>query len=208
MENGSVGSGDIIGMVDSGSARETKGRRAARGRKRGFRFYTGLAAVVALVAAIGVTGLGGAERVVRFMESVVGGREVQQVDSSDENMVIVEEDVEKAYQALKEEFGIAPVRLVMGSMEGMSFEGMEYDKISQFAELSYLYNEKNVTFFISAAYKDSSLGMDVDEHIRNEYVLKNENCDITIKEYKTTDQKNNRYSANFRYNGLDEKGKI
>ena len=71
-------------------------------------------------------------------------------------MVIVEEDVEKAYQALKEEFGIAPVRLVMGSMEGMSFEGMEYDKISQFAELSYLYNEKNVTFFISAAYKDSS----------------------------------------------------
>ncbi|MEY8431048.1 DUF4367 domain-containing protein [Lachnospiraceae bacterium 48-42] len=203
VENGSVGSGDIIGMVDSGSARETKGRRAARGRKRGFRFYTGLAAVVALVAAIGVTGLGGAERVVRFMESVVGGREVQQVDSSDENMVIVEEDVEKAYQALKEEFGIAPVRLVMGSMEGMSFEGMEYDKISQFAELSYLYNEKNVTFFISAAYKDSSLGMDVDEHIRNEYVLKNENCDITIKEYKTTDQKNNRYSANFRYNGLE-----
>ena len=203
VENGSAGSGDISGMEDSGSSMEKKGRRCVRGRKRGFRFYAGLAAVVALVAAISVTSLGGAERVVRFVESMVGGREVVKVNSSDENMVIVEEDVEKAYQALKEEFGIAPVRIVMGSMEGMSFESMEYDKISQFAELSYLYDEKNVTFFISAAYKDSSLGMDVDEHIRNEYVLKNENCDITIKEYKTTDQKNNRYSANFRYNGLE-----
>ena len=203
VENGSAGSGDISGMEDSGSSMEKKGRRCVSGRKRGFRFYAGFAAVVALVAAISVTSLGGAERVVRFVESMVGGREVVKVNSSDENMVIVEEDVEKAYQALKEEFGIAPVRIVMGSMEGMSFESMEYDKISQFAELSYLYDEKNVTFFISAAYKDSSLGMDVDEHIRNEYVLKNENCDITIKEYKTTDEKNNRYWANFRYNGLE-----
>ena len=100
VENGNIGSGDISGMVDFGSARETKGRRATGGRKRGFRFYTGLVAVVALVAAISVTSLGGAERVVRFMESVVGGRAVYQVDSSDKNIVIVEDDIEKAYQMI------------------------------------------------------------------------------------------------------------
>ena len=35
VENGNVGRGDISGMVDSGSARQTEGRKAARGRKRG-----------------------------------------------------------------------------------------------------------------------------------------------------------------------------
>ena len=116
VENGSAGSGDISGMEDSGSSMEKKGRRCVSGRKRGFRFYAGFAAVVALVAAISVTSLGGAERVVRFVESMVGGRAVVKINSSDENMVIVEEDVEKAYQTLREELGVDPVKIIMGSL--------------------------------------------------------------------------------------------
>ena len=203
VENGSAGSGDISGMVDSGSARETKGRRAARGRKRGFRFYAGLAAVVALVTAISVTSLGGAERVVQFVKSMVGGREVVKVNSSDENMVIVEEDVEKAYQTIKEEFGIAPVRIPTGSMERMSFKSMELDRISQLAEISYSYNDENIAYFISAAYKDSSWGMDVEEYVRDKYELIIRDCVIEIKEYKLDGDKDSRYSANFKYNGLE-----
>ena len=203
VENGSVGSGDIIGMVDSGSARETKGRRAARGRKRGFRFYTGLAAVVALVAAIGVTGLGGAERVVRFVESMVGGRAVVKVNSSDENMVIVEEDVEKAYQTLREELGVDPVKIIMGSLEGMSFNSMTFDKMSQFAEISYSYNEENIAYFISASYKESSWGMDLEEHIKNRYQIKNRDCIIEVREYESADGGTDRFLANFSYRGLE-----
>ncbi len=204
VENGSAGSGDISGMEDSGSSMEKKGRRCVRGRKRGFRFYAGLAAVVALVAAISVTSLGGAERVVRFVESVVGGREIQQVDSSDENMMIVEEDVEKAYQTIKEEFGINPVRIIMGAIDGMSFGDMKFDELSQIAEVSYLYNEKIIVYFISASYKDSSWGTDVDEHFKDEYQLKNRDCVIEVKEYYSPDNSDdNRYSASFRYNGLE-----
>ena len=203
VENGSAGSGDISGMEDSGSSMEKKGRRCVSGRKRGFRFYAGFAAVVALVAAISVTSLGGAERVVRFVESMVGGRAVVKINSSDENMVIVEEDVEKAYQTIKDEFGINPVRIITGSIKKMTFTNMEFDKVSQHAEISYLYNEKNVSYFISAAYKDSSLGMDVDEKIENEYQIKNKECIINVREYKSTDGKDKRYSANFRYKGLE-----
>ena len=203
VENGNAGSGDISGMVDFGTARETKGRRAARGRKRGFRFYAGLAAVVALVTAISVTSLGGAERVVRFMESVVGGRAVHQVDSSDKNIVIVEDDIEKAYQIIKEEFKVEPVRIIMGSAKRMSFMNMEFDEVSQLAEISYLYNGQSVAYFISAAYKDSSLALDVDEHFNDKYQLTNKDCVIEVKEYKLEDDNVNRYSASFRYNGLE-----
>ncbi len=203
VENGNVGSGNISEMDNSGSSMEMKEIRAAR-RKRGFRFYAGLAAVVALVAAVSVTSLGGTERVVRFMESVVGGREIQQVDSSDENMVIVEEDVEKAYQAIKEEFGINPVRIIMGAIDGMSFGDMKFDELSQIAEVSYLYNEKNIIYFISASYKDSSWGTDVDERFKDKYQLKNRDCVIEVKEYYSSDNSDdNRYSARFRYNGLE-----
>ena len=203
VENGSAGSGDISGMEDSGSSMEKKGRRCVRGRKRGFRFYAGLAAVVALVAAISVTSLGGAERVVRFVESMVGGRAVVKINSSDENMVIVEEDVEKAYQTIKEEFKVEPVRIITGSVKRMSFMNMEFDKVSQLAEVSYLYNEQSVAYFISAAYKDSSWALDVDEDFDDKYQLTNKDCVIEVKEYKLEDDNVNRYSASFRYNGLE-----
>ena len=47
-----------------------------------------------------------------MMKSFVGDREVEQVDSSDENLVIVEEDEEEAYQKISEEFGVEPVKLI------------------------------------------------------------------------------------------------
>ena len=203
VENGSAGSGDISGMEDSGSSMEKKGRRCVRGRKRGFRFYAGLAAVVALVAAISVTSLGGAERVVRFVESMVGGRAVVKINSSDENMVIVEEDVEKAYQTLREELGVDPVKIIMGSLEGMSFNSMTFDKMSQFAEISYSYNEENIAYFISASYKESSWGMDLEEHIKNRYQIKNRDCIIEVREYESADGGTDRFLANFSYRGLE-----
>lgn len=44
----------------------------------------------------------------QFMKSSVGGRKVSQVDSSDKNKIIEEEDEEKAYEKIAEEFGIEP----------------------------------------------------------------------------------------------------
>ena len=45
--------------------------------------------------------------------------------------------------------------------------------------------------------------MDVDEKIENEYQIKNKECIINVREYKSTDGKDKRYSANFRYKGLE-----
>lgn len=189
---------------DPESIVETEERHTEkRKRKRGFRFYAGLAATFALVVTVGVTSLGGPERVVEFMESVVGEREIQQVDFGDDKLMIVEDNEEEAYQIIKEELGTEPVKLMTGSLSEMKFRSMEFDKFVRLAELSYSVNGENVLYYISASYTNSSLGMDIEDKIVEEYQVKRDDCTIEIKGYETQDTKANRYLASFKYRGLE-----
>ena len=65
-------------------------------KKRNIRRIVALAAVLILVMAVGMTSIGGPERMLQFMKSSVGGRQVSKVNSSDKNKIIEEEDEEKA----------------------------------------------------------------------------------------------------------------
>ncbi|MGE9940632.1 DUF4367 domain-containing protein [Bariatricus sp. SGI.161] len=171
-------------------------------KKKRFKMYFGLAAVLVLVMAVGITSIGGPERIVRMLKQAVGDREVEQVDSSDENLVIVEENEEEAYQKIGDAFGVEPVKIMGGPAE-LKFEGSEFDKELQIAELMYSYKKENVVYFINASYSDTSWGIDVEDKITNQYEVKNNNCKITIKEYETPDTLTKRYSANFSYCGLE-----
>ena len=110
-----------------------------RRKKRNIRRIVALAAVLILVMAVGMTSIGGPERMLQFMKSSVGGRQVSKVNSSDKNKIIEEEDEEKAYEKIEKEFGIAPVRL-WWYPENMEFENMILDTDIQVAEVDYLYN--------------------------------------------------------------------
>lgn len=48
----------------------------------------------------------------QFVKSSVGERQVSKVNSSDKNKIIEEEDEEKAYEKIADEFGIEPVRII------------------------------------------------------------------------------------------------
>ena len=74
-------------------ARE-EARSKTRRKKRRFRMYIGLAAALVLAMAIGVNSLGGPERIIRMLTQIVGDREVVQVDSDNDNLIIVGEDSE------------------------------------------------------------------------------------------------------------------
>lgn len=130
-----------------------------RRKKRNIRRIVALAAVLILVMAVGMTSFGGPERMLQFMKSSVGGRKVSQVDSSDKNKIIEEEDEEKAYEKIEKEFGIAPVRL-WWYPENMEFENMILDTDIQVAEVDYLYKDKKIEYFVSASYGEVSWGYD------------------------------------------------
>lgn len=172
-----------------------------RRKKSNIRRIVALAAVLILVMAVGMTSIGGPERMLQFMKSSVGGRKVSQVDSSDKNKIIEEEDEEKAYEKIEKEFGIAPVRL-WWYPENMEFENMILDTDIQVAEVDYLYKDKKIEYFVSASYGEVSWGYDNEDKKIDYYCEQVKSTDIEVTEYETPETERNRYVAEFEYKKL------
>lgn len=172
-----------------------------RRKKRNIRRIVALAAVLILVMAVGMTSFGGPERMLQFVKSSVGGRQVSKVNSSDKNKIIEEEDEEKAYEKIAEEFGIEPVRL-WWYPENMEFENMILDTDIQVAEIDYLYNRERTEFIISASYGKVSMGADNEDEITDHYYKQEKKIQIEVTEYKTPETGTNRYKAEFKYKNL------
>ena len=172
-----------------------------RRKKRNIRRIVALAAVLILVMAIGMTSIGGPERMLQFMKSSVGGRQVSKVNSSDKNKIIEEEDEEKAYEKIEKEYGIAPVRL-WWYPENMEFENMILDTDIQVAEVDYLYKDKKIEYFVSASYGEVSWGYDNEDKKIDYYCEQVKGTDIEVTEYETPETERNRYVAEFEYKKL------
>lgn len=173
-----------------------------RRKKRNIRRIVALAAVLILVMAVGMTSFGGPERMLQFVKSSVGGRQVSKVNSSDKNKEIKEEDEEKAYELIAKEFGIQPVKL-MWRPKGMKFKKMIMDTDIQVAELNYTYNGKKVAFVISASYGEVSWGYDNEDTVIESYIYdKIPNVNMKIKEYETPREGANGFVAEFSHNKL------
>lgn len=173
--------------------------------RRSRRVYIAVAAVLVATLAVSVSAMGGPERMVRMVRQAVGDREVEQVDSSDENLVIVEENEEEAYRKIADEFGVEPVK-IMGGLKYKKFDRMEYDPVLQVAEFYYKIGNETLTYLINASYKDTSWGLDIEEEIKEKYTLNVRGCRILIKEYETNigeENRNQRLSAQFSYGGVE-----
>lgn len=171
-------------------------------KKKRFKMYFGLAAVLILVMAVGITSIGGPERIVRMLKQAVGDREVEKVTSGEDSKTMVKENEEEAYQEVGDEFGIEPVK-IMGGPVDLKFERLEFDKELQVAEMIYSYREENVVYFINASYTDASWGVDVEDEIIATNIKEYRGCKIEIKEYRILETNEERYSAKFKYKGLE-----
>ena len=165
------------------------------------RVYIAVAAVLVATLAVSVSAMGGPERMVRMVRQAVGDREVEQVDSSDENLVIVEENEEEAYQQLKEIYGVEPIRIIIQPL-GMKFEQMSYNPDGLVAEMWYRINKKTVILIVNGRYNESSWGIDIEDKIEESYNKKVKGCNIEIRAYETPSKKE-KFSARFTYKGLE-----
>lgn len=172
-----------------------------RRKKSNIRRIVALAAVLILVMAVGMTSFGGPERMLQFMKSSVGGRKVSQVDSSDKNKVIEEEDEELAYEDAEKEFGIGVVR-ILGKLDEMQFDKMILDRDLQVAELSYNYKDGKIQFIISAAYGETAWGSDNEDIVIDNYFIKRKETTIEVKKYKMPEKSKDRFAAEFEYKDL------
>ena len=157
--------------------------------------------IVLLAGGIGVTSFGGPERVMEMMKRNVGSREVEQVDSNKDNLVIKEENEEKAYQKIKDELGIEPVRII-DRPDGFKYKWTKLEKRAQISEIMYQYKEENILYTISMTQSNNSMGIDVYDIEVGKYMEKVNGVNISIHEYKVSKSKEKRYVAKFKYLGV------
>lgn len=182
--------------------REREEAQEKKGRRRFGKIALNLAAVLALVSVLGITSVGGPARLVEMVRTMVGEREVIKVNSDEENLKIAEEREEEAYQKIKDTFGVDPVRIV-ASPEGFEFSELVIDETIQTAEMFYQYKGKNVVYFVNASYTTTSWGMDVEDTVTDTYYKEKEGAKIEIKEYEIASSDIKRYSASYKYKGVE-----
>ena len=183
---------------------EPSGKKVRR-KKKPLKMYLALAAVIVCVLAMGITSMGGPERIVRMMTQDVGDREVDQVDSNHtdkENKVIEGEEEEEAYQEIGDVFNTDIVKL-SANLKGMKFDSMNLDENNQIAENYYTYNKKTIAYIISAPYRENSWGVDFEDPIEKKYTEEIHNCKVDITVYKIDKNKGFGYAAKFKYNNID-----
>lgn len=171
-------------------------------KKKSVKVYVALVAAIVLVLAMGITSVGGPDRVLQKMGLKIGEREVEKINSSEDNLVIDENAEEKAYQAVEDAFGIVPVKMA-GRQEEIKFSSYFIDKEMQVAEIYYDYEGETIAYLISTVYTESSWGIDVEDTVTNEYIIENNGHLIEITEYETLDSGFGRYSARFTHNELE-----
>lgn len=172
-----------------------------RSRRKAYLSRVAAAVVIVLLAGgIGVTGFGGPERVMEIVKSKVGTREVEKINSNEENLVIKEENEEQAYQKIKDELGIEPVRIVH-KIKGFEFIQNKMEEDSQMAELMYRYKNETIMYVINTMHSKDSWGLNVDDKQLKSYKKVVKGKEFRIKEYETVKSKEKRYSARFDHKG-------
>lgn len=169
-------------------------------KRRRWNRYAVLAAAVICVLALGMTSLGGPERVIEAMKQVVGVRQQTQIDVEGEKLVnsgISTE--EEAYQKIEDIFGTSPVRFGLFP-DGMEFSEGIVEEESQNARVFYeKKDEKVLAYTIWFNYRPASMGADIEDEIVREYSLEVRGNSIYIKQYAIKGSKTTRYRAEFEY---------
>ena len=171
-------------------------------KKKRTKVYVALVAAIVLVLAMGITSVGGPDRILQKIGIEIGDREVELVNSNEENLVMAENNEDTAYQEVEDVFGTKPVRIFKRADE-MRFASFIIDEERQVVEIYYDYEGETIAYLISTVYTESSWGIDVEDTITNEYTIDNSGQLIGVKEYETPDTKTKRYSARFMYNELE-----
>lgn len=189
-------------QIQQEKAREEESKAASRpgsGSKRFFKRLAGVAAVVVIVAAVGITGVGGPDRVMEVAQQLFGGREVTRVQSDDKEILEYGEDEEEiAFQEIKDKLGIDPVRLIK-RLPYMEFMDMQLDSDLRVADVFYNNEGEIVSYIIDCSQEDAAWGADIEDTLIQEYSYPLNSVQVLIQEYMIEETGDKKYSAQFEY---------
>lgn len=177
---------------------KTDGNKKVVRKRKSLRVYVALAAVMTLLLVVGMSTMGDGGGFVKTIKSLVGEREVIQVDSGEDNYVIEVESEEEAYQKIEKELGITPVKLMTLPTDA-KFVKAELEKELKVAELYYQINNENMVYIINEDQAKNSIGVSLEDKIIEDYILEVQGVLINIKGCEIASTKQKRYYASFDY---------
>lgn len=180
---------------------EEAGGNTKRVRKRkSLRVYVALAAVMIMVLAISISSVGDGRSLMKTIKSMVGEREVVKVNSGEDNKVIEAETEEEAYQKIRDEWGIEPVK-IMNLPPKTEFLRAEIENDLKIIEFYYQDDNENIVYIINGDQAKNSIGVSVEDTVIEDYTLEVNRILIHIKGCEMPSTKQKRYYASFDYKG-------
>ena len=188
---------------------------SGHGKKRFFKRLAGVAAMFVIVAAVGITGVGGPDRVMEVAQEIFGGRETTRVNSDEEDILNSgESEEEKAYQEIKDTFTIDPVRIIK-LLPGMEFLDVQIDTDLQLVNMFFDNDGEIISYIMNFSQEDIAWGVDIEDIFIQEYKYSLNTVEVSIQEYEIEESGKKKYSASFDYQdvhyqltGVMEKGEI
>lgn len=172
-------------------------------RKQKRRKYVVLAAAVMAAFAVGITSVGGPERIFRKFSNIMAGRDQMVLNSDDQNVIEAKASTEEeAYQRIKDEFGFEPVRMLY-LPQNMEFQ--EATILGEIQDSYFIYSNEekaSVLYYINVNYNTSSFGVDVEDTLVKEYDMEIDGVCIHIKQYQVSDSTEKRSRGSFEYDGI------
>ena len=180
---------------------KSDGNKKVVRKRKSLRVYVALAAVMIMVLAVSISSVGDGRSLMKTIKSMVGEREVVQVDSGEDNYVIEVESEEEAYQKIRDELEIEPVQITDIPIKAR-FQKAVIESELKVAEIYYQYQGDNITYIINGDQAKNSIGVNIEDEILEDYALEVEGLLINVQGREISSTKQTRYYASFSYKNI------
>lgn len=177
---------------------KSDGNKKVVRKGKSLRVYAALAAVMTLLLVVGMSTMGDGGGIVETIKSLVGEREVIKANSGDDNKIIEAESEEEAYQKIKENFDLNPVKIIALPVEAKFSKAIIEEEL-KIGEFYYQYKGENIVYIISDDQAKNSVGMDREDQVIEQYCIEVQGINIEIKVCQLPETKKKRYFAHFNY---------
>lgn len=168
-------------------------------KKRSRRKYYVLLLAGVVVLAYGITSIGGGKKVFSEMKRMLGDKTQTVVNTQEKEGRLVDEinNEVDAYESIEKRLGFYPVRIDYLS-EGMDFVEAMIEVETQSARLCYEDDkEGKIAYYIFTNNRTSSMGIDVEDKVINEYKKEIEGASVKVTEYLIEENNTKRWQVEF-----------
>ena len=168
-------------------------------RRRKVQRYVVLAAALVAALAIGMTSIGGPEKVFDIFKIGTLGREQTQINSGEGVEQGTDWSEDKVYEEIEEKYGFYPVKLHY-LPEGVEFQEGTIGNEIQDINLVYGHEDKvDLIFIIRPNYRSASIGTDVEDTEMQSYQMTVRDVPMEVIQYQVEETGESRWSVSFSY---------